>query len=226
MIAILKLGVAGALGLLLAVVAGTAWHEATARGSLAGPGADVILVLGGGLDADLTLHDNTARRVDLAVRLWQAGRAPVIVMSGGVPDGYPGAAADAMAARAVAAGVPQKALRAETRSHSTLQNGIFSRRLMAREDLRTAVLVTDSYHMARSRLSIWWAGIAVVGQESAPMAAGNPREAAVSVIREWLVSGFNILRLCLWHALGLIGWTEDDRLPLMVERGWKAAHPV
>ncbi len=86
-----------------------------------------------------------ARRTRHAVRLWREGRAPLIVLTGGLGD-YPPTEAEAAAAVARNLGVPDSALVLEMRSHSTETNAAYAARLVP---ARRVLAVTDSYHVYR-----------------------------------------------------------------------------
>lgn len=110
---------------------------------------DVIIVLGAKQLPDGAPGPVIERRMAEAIRLWQAGRAPYLLLSGGVtttatPE------AETMAALARAAGVPDTALHLETRSTRTLENAVFSIKAMRAQGWRDAVLVTDDFHMRRA----------------------------------------------------------------------------
>lgn len=130
------------------------------------PQADAIVVLGGGsryawlehnrVDADQLENS----RLAAGARAWHAGRAPVVILSGG---GAPRATeAGKMADAIVRLGVPRSALVLESRSRSTRDNARLTALLAERSGMQRVLLVTSSVHMPRARLLFQQAGIAVV----------------------------------------------------------------
>ncbi len=85
------------------------------------------------------------RRTEKAVQLWRAGRAPLIVLTGGVGQG-PIAEAQAAARVARSLGVPEQQLILEQDSKNTEQNARFTRKLIDGDRL---IVVTDTYHVRR-----------------------------------------------------------------------------
>ncbi len=110
--------------------------------------ADVIVVLGAGMDADGTLHKSSRLRVKKGAELFLAGTAPRMHFTGGVgrPNG-PSAGAQ-MVALAQSLGVPATATTAEGQSYSTLQNALFSQPLL--QGAERIILVTEGFHLPRS----------------------------------------------------------------------------
>ncbi len=87
------------------------------------------------------------RRTERAVALWREEKAPVIVFTGGVGRNPPSEARVASdVARAM--GVPDEALLLEDRSTSTEENARLAATLI---DARRVLVVTDSYHVFRTR---------------------------------------------------------------------------
>jgi uncharacterized SAM-binding protein YcdF (DUF218 family) len=130
--------------------AGTVGYMATYAPPDPMPRAAAIVVLSGHDIATGGLAPDTAARVAQGVRLWQAGAAPVLVMSGGtLPRGATVRVAERMKAAAVAAGVPPDAVLAEAGSHSTLQNAILTADLLPPAS-GPVILVTHRFHLPRA----------------------------------------------------------------------------
>jgi uncharacterized SAM-binding protein YcdF (DUF218 family) len=85
------------------------------------------------------------RRTEKAVQLWRAGRAPVIVLTGGVGR-WPPSEAEAAARVARSLGVPDASLVLEERSTNTEQNARYARKLVSGERI---IVVSDTYHVRR-----------------------------------------------------------------------------
>lgn len=90
------------------------------------------------------------RRAELAARLWHEGKAPLIVLTGGVGENPPSEASVA-AEVVVNLGVPRSAIRLEDDSTSTEENARFAARILRDELGRDAsvIVVSDSYHVFR-----------------------------------------------------------------------------
>ena len=95
-------------------------------------------------------------RVGFGLRLYQAGDAPVILLSGG--EG--GALRMARVLRRQ--GVPASALRTEIRSDSTHQNALYSAMMLKRENRQRILLVTSAMDMPRAIASFRRQGLTVV----------------------------------------------------------------
>lgn len=139
------------------------------------PAADAIVVLGCKLRPGGAPSGRLRRRVALAASLYEAGVAPVLLLSGGGRG--PLAEAEAMRALAAAAGVAAAALLCESRSRNTAENAVEAARVLRRRGLRRVVLVSDRTHLFRARLLFAMAGLTVVG------AAGVPAASAAAAIR-------------------------------------------
>lgn len=147
--------------------AGTAAYVATHADPDPMPRAAAIVVLSGGDTAAGGLAPDTAARVAQGVRLWQAGAAPVLVMSGGtLPDGATVRVAERMKAAAVAAGVPPDAILAEAGSHSTLQNAILTADLLP-PGTGPVILVTHRFHLPRAWFNYRAQGFDIVALSAA-----------------------------------------------------------
>lgn len=131
------------------------------------PRADAIVVLGGGGDytwldrEDVQADDLGSSRLAAGARAWFAGRAPIIVLSGG--RGRPGhGEARYMAAAIVRLGVPDSALVLEERSRTTRDNAVLTAGLLRQRGLHRILLVTSALHMPRAKLLFCAAGLNVV----------------------------------------------------------------
>lgn len=127
------------------------------------PGA--IVVLGGGRYADApeyggdTVNRYTLERLRYAAYLHRQSRLPILVAAGSVHD-EPVSEGEAMRiALTRDFGVPVKW--AETRSHTTFENALFSRRILQEAQIRHVYLVTHAWHMRRAILVFKQAGIEV-----------------------------------------------------------------
>ena len=127
------------------------------------PEADAIVVLGGGSRyawlrrARIRPEDLESSRLAAGARAWHAGRAPVVVLSGGGDNGR--SEARRMAFAIARLGVPASRVLLEERSRSTRDNARYTAELLERHRLRRVLLVTSSVHMPRAMLQFDRAGI-------------------------------------------------------------------
>jgi len=119
-----------------------------------------IVVLGARVRPDGRPSAALERRMRVAISLYQAGVAPLLVLSGGGRHAVP--EAEVMRQLALAGGVPAAALMTEPRSRTTLENATETAKLLAPRGQAAVVLVTDGYHALRARLLFRMAGFTVV----------------------------------------------------------------
>ena len=163
--------------LLVLLLGGNGWVPSWVVGSLeiqsgrlAGlPEAEAIVVLGGCVRPafaprpapDLT---EAADRVFYAAQLYRAGKAPLIVASGGRISwrgSGPSEAGD-MAAVLEYLGVPRAAIVEESRSLNTYENAVNVQRILSERNIHRVLLVTSAMHMLRSRLVFQHQGFEVI----------------------------------------------------------------
>lgn len=116
--------------------------------------ADVIVVLGGGTagralyqpEVELTA---SGMRLLYAFRLYRAGKAPYLLLSGGtIYRGDP--EAEQMRQILSEWGVPDRAMVLEQRSRNTHENAVETVRLCRERGFRRVLLVTSAFHMPRA----------------------------------------------------------------------------
>lgn len=114
--------------------------------------ADVIIVLGAGVQRDNTPGTAMRRRASHAADLWKAGYAPRIICSGGKPGYQTRAEADACAELLIQEdGIPESVVIQEDQSRSTEENAIYTQRIMQDNGWQTAIVVSDAYHLFRAQ---------------------------------------------------------------------------
>jgi uncharacterized SAM-binding protein YcdF (DUF218 family) len=113
--------------------------------------ADAIVVLGAA-QYDGRPSPQLAARLDHAVELWNAGVAPVVMVTGGNRPGDRFTEAEASANYLVDRGVPDSAIMREDQGATTYESLDAAAGLLRAADLGEVVLVTDPYHSLRSRL--------------------------------------------------------------------------
>lgn len=121
------------------------------------PSAGAIVLLGGAVAPPypplywMDLNDS-ADRVVHAARLWRAGKAPIVISSGGGGPytGGPQTPGDAMADLLVELGVAREAIVVEGRSRTTWENALYSKELLDARGIRDVLVVTSAAHMTRA----------------------------------------------------------------------------
>lgn len=134
------------------------------------PTAQAIVVLGGNAPVNGTLTGESAARLEHGLSLFDAGAAPLLVMTGGgdIP------VAPTMVTTATAAGVPEDAILSEAASRSTLQNAVFTADFAALDKEQPIILVSQRYHLPRAWASFRWAGF-----QDVTLSAADPDDGLV-----------------------------------------------
>lgn len=133
--------------------------------------SDTIIVLGAkilGQDPSLMLR----LRLDEAIKLFEAGYAPIIIVSGAQGPDESTSEAVSMKNYLLNHGIPAERILLEDQSFNTYQNLANSHKIMQENNLRTAVIVSNASHIRRSLLLAQNLGIQATGSP-APMAS-NP----------------------------------------------------
>jgi uncharacterized SAM-binding protein YcdF (DUF218 family) len=134
------------------------------------PEAEAIVVLGGGVRAAAGQHKEpelaeAGDRIRKGAALYKAGKAPVILVSGGNIDFLYGAGEpEAVSVGRIFAslGVPAAAFVAESKSRNTHENAQFTWSLLNPRGVRRILLVTSAAHMPRAVALFRRAGFAVI----------------------------------------------------------------
>ncbi|MFV8819159.1 YdcF family protein [Haliea sp. E17] len=130
------------------------------------PPADAIVVLGGATrgythmasHADLNAQ---ADRLVQAALLYRAGKAPLVLFSGGSGTGGP-PEAEQMVGYLELMGIPRKAILLERGSTDTRENALNSARLLRLKGLQSILLVTSGFHMPRAQALFARQGLLVI----------------------------------------------------------------
>ncbi|WP_019501256.1 YdcF family protein [Pseudanabaena sp. PCC 6802] len=122
------------------------------------PVADAIVVLGGGIRPQIHPRPwvevaEAGDRIIYGARLWKAGKAPLLIVSGGRAEwlgegGNP--ESEDMAAIATLLGVPSTAVIQDATSLNTRENAVNVQAILSQKSLRKILLVTSALHMPRS----------------------------------------------------------------------------
>jgi uncharacterized SAM-binding protein YcdF (DUF218 family) len=148
----------------------------------------VIVVLGAKVLPDGRPSGAMERRMQVALALYRAGVAPVLLLSGG---GQPIPEAEVMRRMALAAGVPESALMLEPMSRNTLENATQAALLLAARPDTAIVLVTDRYHAFRARMLFRLVGLTV---RAVHVAAVPPRRHLTMLVTESVKLPISVVR--------------------------------
>ena len=120
--------------------------------------ADVIIVLGAGVEADGSVGATFRTRIERGHALWAQGLAPVLICTGGVTG--PAARAEAEACRdaLLELGVPLSDIYLETSSRNTYENAQYALEIVQAQDWENVLVVSSRYHLLRARWLFWRAG--------------------------------------------------------------------
>lgn len=159
--------------------------------------ADAIAVLGAGAYDPRTPTPETAYRLVRAVRLYQEGYAPLVIVSGGGHRGAPGTDAETMATVARALGVPATALVVDATPSSTRAQAESVARIARARGLTSVLVVTSPLGSRRATRAFRRVGLDAVSASvsgSPPLAVSRDHIAgrlalAVDALYEHLASG-------------------------------------
>lgn len=180
------------------------------------PQADAIVVLGGYLRPPagarpLDLKDSIDR-LWTGARLYRAGKAPLILLTGGnVIYDDPIPVSEASAARDVLIdwGIPSQAILIEEKSQNTRENAVFTAPIVESHHAKRLLLVTSAFHMPRAAAIFRRAGLQFTPVAADYRSGGAPGPLLFRLIpeaenllesrdalREWI--GLTVYRLRGW----------------------------
>lgn len=113
--------------------------------------ADVLIVLGAGLRYDGEPGPALLRRTLHAAAVYKDGYAPMIICTGGIPQGRTISESEGCRDVLIDQGVPAEAILIERRSRSTEENATYARELMDENGFESAIVVSDAYHLLRAQ---------------------------------------------------------------------------
>jgi uncharacterized SAM-binding protein YcdF (DUF218 family) len=147
--------------------------------------ADAIVLLGGGIRGDThmgTLPDLNQRadRLVHAVALYKAGKAPLVVLSGGGEEGAR-TEAQQMKDLLLVMGVPAQHILLENQRRDTHDNAVFTAHLLKSRGISRILLVTSAFHMRRS-LALFEAQ----GVDAVPAPTDYQQLVSQQVVPDWL----------------------------------------
>ena len=112
---------------------------------------DAIIVLGTPADSDGNPTPSQLDRVTEAVREFQRGVAPRLLMTGGAAHNH-FVEAQVMARVAEAQGVPASVILIEPQAQDTIQNACYSTRMLVGQGLHSAEVVSSKSHLPRAAM--------------------------------------------------------------------------
>src|SRR5215469_1023800 len=114
--------------------------------------ADVAVIFGNALDAHGAPKPILAARLDVGVRCYQAGRCPMIMVSGAI-DGPGLDEGLAMRDYLIARGVPAERIVVDDQGDNTLATAQHAMAYLHAHRVSRVLLVSQCYHLARARLA-------------------------------------------------------------------------
>lgn len=142
---------------------------------------DTIIVLGAKLIGSQP-STMLRLRLDKAIRLYQQGYAPTIIVSGAKGADEDTSEAAAMQGYLINQGIPENKIIIEDKSYNTFQNLNNCQTIMKEHGLEQAIIVSNASHIRRSLILAQHLGINATGAP-APM-ADNPYLTAKQYARE------------------------------------------
>lgn len=128
--------------------------------------ADMIVVPGNTVAPDGTPSPRLQARLDIALMLYRAQRAPSIFVSGGTgKEGFDEAAV--MAAYLTKNGVPAAAIVRDSQGVDTMATARNAAAFMRANGLRSALVATQYFHVPRTQFALERAGARVAGHAHA-----------------------------------------------------------
>ena len=112
--------------------------------------ADAILVLGNRAYWNQQVNPCLSGRVDQAIDLSMQGLAPTLIMSGGLDKEDPIIEAQVMQDWARSKGFNGPIIQ-ESRSQSTLENLIYSEKILQSQLIKSVIIVSEPYHLWRTQ---------------------------------------------------------------------------
>jgi uncharacterized SAM-binding protein YcdF (DUF218 family) len=165
--------------------------------------ADVIIVLGAGLNRDLSPGPGTVRRSTRAAELWKAGYAPTIICSGGYATWASRSEAKGCAEVLRDNGVQAEAIILEERSRSTEENAVYSHELMHDYGWSSALVVSDGYHLLRATWIFSAEGVTFTTSPAAPPPFLNQ---LTSTAREVVALHWQVLKTIFGLPFTFVPW--------------------
>jgi len=123
--------------------------------------ADIALVLGNKVELDGTPSPRLRARLDRTVELYREGYFPTVIASGGIGvEGFDEALV--MKNYLVAQGIPEDRVIVDNSGANTFMSAKATRDLMTQRQLTRVMVISQYYHLPRSRLALERFGVPTV----------------------------------------------------------------
>ena len=175
--------------------------------------ADAIVILSGEVAVPLPPRVESqigGNRLLHAFRLYKAGKAPLIIISGG--NAFP--QKDLLSEAAYSSdilvewGIPEESIVVEGNSRNTRENAQETAEILRELEIKNVLLVTSALHMPRALLTFRSAGV-----DAVPSSSSVGSQSEHPAILDWLpsVSGLGKIEAVLHESLGILvyrlrGW--------------------
>jgi uncharacterized SAM-binding protein YcdF (DUF218 family) len=107
--------------------------------------SDVVIVLGG--------EGDSSERSKKAAELFKSGYARKVLLTDGAMDFNHNMEIEKLTARVKALGVPSASILLEDKSKSTFENAKFTKKILLKEGMKNALIVTTDWHTLRTKLT-------------------------------------------------------------------------
>ncbi|MDP4145989.1 MAG: YdcF family protein [Bacillota bacterium] len=124
--------------------------------------SDCIIVLGCSVYGE-TPSVFLQRRLGKGIELYNKGYAPYIIVSGGKGSGEDITEAEAMKRFLISKGIPEDKIMLEDKSENTMSNIENSKMVMDKHNFKSAIIVSNYFHLKRASLMAKKVGIKEVG---------------------------------------------------------------
>lgn len=165
------------------------------------PSDDALVVLGAAVWEGERPSPSLRRRAAHAAKLYHSGRAGLVVGSGGLGR-HPPSEAEMIRRLLTEAGVPATAILCEDRSSTTLENVLFSARLLKARGIGRVIVVSDKYHLPRATMCFRALGFSASGSGPDRADTGTP-------LRKWIFYYLRELVALPWYAMKLLRLRRD-----------------
>jgi uncharacterized SAM-binding protein YcdF (DUF218 family) len=153
--------------------------------------ADVVVVLGNQVQTNGVPHPRLQSRLNRASELYRDGLAGHIIVSGGLgEEGFE--EADVMREVLVRSGIPDSAVITDRQGYTTFMTARNSKAIMDIRGFRSAIVVSQYYHLARVKLAFRSFGVEQVYSVHANM--GPEWREPFSIAREFLAYYYYLSR--------------------------------
>ena len=179
------------------------------------PDADAIVVLGGGVSRtgkqqDVPYLGLAINRLFYGMKLYQAHKAPRIILSSGGADGDR-PEAEVMAALLKDFGISGDAVIRETKSRNTHENAVNTLDMLRQQNMHSVLLVTSAYHMRRALAAFRASELQII-----PAPVDHIGEIAPDDVINWLPDAGALFMTSIackeyvgWIYYRLRGWIRD-----------------